>query len=428
MLSIENQRPDILEKLISKGAKVDIPNSNGITPLALSSQLGNPALMEHLLKADAAIDDGSLHDAARELRCDAMRVLIKHNHDVDFPSDRHDGRSALAELCLKATENGPRPELEEAITCLVSHGADIKLSCLGKSIFHYALDSSDPLSILTVLLKILWRHVNEDCYLYTDGIYTYSLTKYVEKGVFLGPRVHQEEIIQLLKKKRTVDRFWANSIYEAQPADICGAPAHIMEELNHQRIRDKRILEQREDAEKAVELRRIMFDEEKKIQQAQVDEEIRRSREKARAAERILDDQADQRLRIEGRAELDRQRMLQTRQNMELDHTKATGAAQVAIQRDISQVKMESDRTEQTFLLEYTEERIRKENEGVKARLAIEGSASVEREKQQIRGHERDMARLRTQRALVDSNSALANSLRSGGANQKQIGYIMGEV
>jgi hypothetical protein len=428
MLSIVNQRPEILEKLISKGAKVTIPDSNGVTPLALASQLGNSIVMGHLLRADAAIDDGSLHDAARELRCDAMRVLIKYHHDVDFPSDRHEGRSALAELCFKAIDNGPRPELEEAVECLIANGADIRLRCMGaKTIFHYALDSSDPLSIIRVLLKILWKVINEDCYLYTDGQYTYSLTKYIEKGHSSGPRVQREEIIKLLKKKRAVDRFWANSINGPQPVDICGAPQHIMEEVDHQLAREKRMSEQRADVLAQIDLKRLLVIEENKILQTQTDEEIRRDREKARATGRILEDQAEQRLRIESRAEIERQRLLQSRQSSELNHMRAIGAAQVATQREIGQAKMENDQTEHLLQLEYLEERTGKENEGVRARLAIEGSAWEERERQQLRAHEREMARMKTQKALLDSNTALANNLRAV-PNQRQIGYVMGEV
>jgi Ankyrin repeats (3 copies) len=428
MLSVENQRPEILEKLISKGANVTNPDSNGITPLALASRLGNSAIMGHLLKADAAVDDGSLHDAARELRCDAMRVLIKYHHDVDFPSDRHDGRSALAELCLKAIDNGPRPEMEEAIECLIANGADIRLHCMGKTIFHYALDSSDPISILPVLLKILWKVINEDCYLYTDGQYTYSLTKYVEKGISLGPGVQREELIKLLKKKRAADRFWANFVDGLQPTDICGAPQHIMDEANHQRIREKRMSEQRVDALAQMELKRILVIEESKILQIQTDKEIRRDREKARATERIVEDQAGLQLRIESRAEIERQRLLQAKQSSELSHVKAIGAAQVATQREIGQATMENDRTKHMLQLEYMEQRIGKENEGTRARLAIEESAWEERERHQLRAHEREIARMKTQKALLDSNAALASNLRVGGASQRQIGYVMGEV
>jgi hypothetical protein len=126
-------------------AKVAIQDDSGMTPLALACQGGNSTIMDYLLKYGADVDDGSLHDAAGQLRCDAIRVLIKHGHDPNYPSERHGGRSALSELCFKAVDNDPSSEdLVEAIRCLIANGADIKQRGLnGKTPFHYALDSSD---------------------------------------------------------------------------------------------------------------------------------------------------------------------------------------------------------------------------------------------------------------------------------------------
>src|SRR5450432_1955750 len=157
LLSVKEQRSDVLEMLIAKGAKVAVPDETGISPLAWASQVGNTSVMTLLSKAGAEVDDGSLHDAARELRCDAMRVLIKYGHEVDYPSARHGGRSALAELCYKAVDNGPSLDLEEAIRCLIANGADFRMKfARGKTIFHYALDSCDPVTILKALLKPFW--------------------------------------------------------------------------------------------------------------------------------------------------------------------------------------------------------------------------------------------------------------------------------
>ncbi len=429
MLSITNQRPDVLEKLISKGAKVTVTDINGSTPLALASQVGNSTVMAQLLEAGAEVNDGSLHDAARELRCDAMRVLIKYGHEVDFPSDRHDGRSALAELCYKAVDNGSCPDLEEAIACLIANDADITLHFVGgKTILHYALDSSDPLTILRALLKSIWKTINDECYLFTDGKHTYSPTKYVEKGLALGPAMQNEEVIQLLKKNRAVDRFWANAIDVSQPIDYCGAPQHLEDEVNRQRARAKRLSEQHEDVLKQVELKRLLAIEEGKILQRQTDEEIRRELEKARTSQRIFENRADLQQRLETRAELERQRLARVKQANEISHIKAIGEVQVSNQRAIGQAKIEMDQTEHMLQIEYTDTRIQKENEGVRARLAIEGSALQDRDRVLMKQHEREIARMKTQKTLVESTQALANNLRNTGVNQRQIGYIMGEV
>jgi hypothetical protein len=78
--------------------------------------------------------------------------------------------------------------------------------------------------------------------------------------------------------------------------------------------------------------------------------------------------------------------------------------------------------------IEFEEARNTKINEGLKARLAIEGSAMEEHDKVLKKQHDRQMTRIRTQKALVDSVKDVAENLKSAGANQRQIGYIMGEV
>jgi hypothetical protein len=430
MLSIKSQRPDVLENLVAKGAKVTIINKDGITPLAFASQMGNATVMAHLLKAGAEIDDGSLHDASRELRCDAMRVLIRYNHDVDFPSDRHEGRSALAELCLKAVdENGRNSAMEEAIEVLMANGTNIKLKCAGgKTIFHYGLDSSNPLTILKVLLKLLWKFINDDAFLFHDGKYTYSLTKYVEKGLALGPQVQRKEIIELLHQKRAVDKFWADSLDEPQPTDFCGAPQHIIEEVDRQKARARRMSEQRQEALHHIELKKLTAIEETRLLRDRTNAEIQLDHEKAYAQTQILENRADQQLRLESRAENERQKLAKIRQGNDLSHVKSIGDEQWNQQRRLIEGKIDLQKTEHMLSIEYLEERMRTENDGVQQRMAIEGSGREDAERVQSRMHEREMARLKAQKQLVDGNTALANNLRSQGMNQRQIGYITGEV
>jgi len=453
MLSIRNHRFDILDKLIDKGAKVTDVSNDGFTPLAMASSLGSAEVMAKLLEAGAEIDDGSLHDAARELLADNMRVLIKFGHEPDYPSDRHDGRSALAELCLNANCSGRNLELEEAISCLIANGADIKLRCgaKGKSIFHYALDSSDPVSIVTVLLKLLWKVINDDCYLYDDGKYTYSLSKYVEKHLFQGPQEQTDEILKLLRNKRATDRFWANSIDDQQPPDMVGAPQHIIDEVQHQRVREKRKSELKMDILHSIEMKRLAAIEEDRILGVQNQTAIQRQIEASRAQLSIQETEADQSLRLSSRAETERQRLLGVRHTAELQHTRAIGQEQLQIQASLSRSqiatakaieegKIDSERTAQRLQIEYMGARSAKENEGVKARLMIENDgvktrtvvendAMAERESIGKRMHDREMARLVAQKRLLEG-AAVAPSGRMGGGQigGRQVGYIMGEI
>ncbi|KAL3425114.1 ankyrin repeat protein [Phlyctema vagabunda] len=434
MLSIQNHRPDVLAALIEKGAKIRVSDDDGVSPLALASQLGNTRVMEHLLVAGADIDDGSLHDAARDLRIDAMRMLVKHGHDVDYPSERHDGRSALAELCLHAVDKGSRSQLEEATQFLIASGSDFRICGVsdehsGKTIFHYAMDSSDPLKVLQVLLKLpLWKVINDDSFLFKDATYTYSLTKYVEKGLCLGPQSQKEDIVKLLRHKRAQDKFWAHSLDTAQPTDYCGAPKYIDEEVVRQKARQKRLLEEREDAMVAVALKRDTVIEEGKIKIIQTNQEIKRDMEKSRAEVHLLEVKADTELRLHTRAENERQRLARNVQANELTHLKARGTIEAANQRAIRHAEIEEDATRNLMQLEYEDTRISKDNEGVRARMAIEGIAREDQERSQQRHHDRDLARMKMQANILDKSTRLAGQLQGAGMNQRQIGYVVGEV
>jgi hypothetical protein len=467
VLAINGQRSSIVSKLIFKGAKPTATDPEGVTPLALASRTGNAEIMQTILQAGADSNDGSLHDAARELRCDAMRVLIEFEHHVDYPSDRHDGRSALAELCLNSVQHDPEPAaLEEAILCLVANGSNIQLRGVGedgfeRTIFQYALDSKDPSRILPVLLKLMWQRINDDAFLFIDTQYTYSLTKYVEKDIFKGPQDQKSGILKLLKNKRATDRFWANDIEAEQPQDYCGAPPHIKEEVERQKLRRKRKTEQHEDAMAVMEIKRLTTVREVELLEYQNESELRRMREKAQADIQLLTHRADAQLQLEThaenerqrllsmrqrgeishvkaigeaqlqldtRAEIERQRLLSIKQAEEVGHLKALGEAQVATRRLMRQEAVEEDRTRQLLQIEYTDMKASKENEGLRTRLAIEGSAMKNEEAADKRRHERDIARIKMQKSLVEKNEAFAARLQTSGMNQRQIGYVTGEV
>ena len=438
ILAIQHQRSDIVSKLMSSGANASVSDPEDITPLSLASSLGNAAIMESLLKADAESDDGSLHDAARELKLDSMRLLMKYGHAPDYPSDRHEGRSALAELCLRSVEYDPKPaKLEEAIRCLILEGANIRLRSVsegnsGKTIFHHALDSSDPLLILTVMLKTMWEFVNEDAFLFIDKTYTYSLTKYVEKELFRGPRHQKDEILRILRVKRVEDRFWATSITAVQPSDSCGEPQHIKDEIIRQQTRQKHKSEQREDALALVELKRMTMIRETEIMEIQTAAEIQQKKKLQGVDKQLLIDTEDTKLQLDLYGQRERMKLLMEKQNREISHAKYLGEAERATQRLLRSESLEAERAKHIMQIEYVEKQSRLENEGTKQRLAIEGSALKDEEKVFNRRHDKEMARMKMQGGLVEKNMAFAKTLQQGQQgkplNQRQLGYVMGEV
>lgn len=430
-IAVQNQRADIVEKLIAKGVDVIEPDAEGVTPLALSCSLGNIAIMESLLSARADTDDGSLHDAARQLRTEVIRTLIKHDHMVNCPSARHDGRTALAELCLNAvsTAGGQAPptqaKIREALDCLIYHGADIrKKDHLGKGIFHHALDSEDPLLILPVMLKIMWPYINEDAFLFSDKTYTYSLTMYIEKGLSTIPPDQKDDILHLLRIQEVKDRYWATFITAEQPPDYCNGPPDIQAERDKQMIWEKEQVRIREQIQIQLENEKAMALGLIKIKEEQTSAEIGMTRRKGDVEIEVMTKREKQQLALEMNKEGERDRVLANRQHRELAHQKETSAIIISTQARLR----EEDAMRNAKQLEYTQRRINVENEGTRNRLAIENSGMAEQDRYGKAGHEREMAKLRLRGTVVDKQVMLAGTLANAGANQRTIGYIAGEM
>lgn len=429
-LAVQNQRVDIVSRLVSRGVDVAIENSEGITPLSLASSMNNMALMDCILEAGAERDDGSLHDVSAELKMDRMRLLIKHKHSVNYPSDRHDGRSALAELCLKAVDHDPTvKELERGILLLIAApGAKItKKDVSGKTIFHYALDSSNPALILPAMLKIFWEDVNNDAFLYIDKEYTYSLTKYVEKDRFKGPRNQKKEILELLRRKDALDRFWAQDIMAIQPDDYCNGPPHIEEEVIRQKQRLKRQAEMREETHHALELKRLAVVGEAEVLQLKAQSEYERMQEKARIERELTEAAAITQQRITEDSWQLTSRLQEEARKQDIHHQRQLGDVQLSVARRIKAEGIEADRSRNMMQIEYLDKKIEMENGGYRSRLMIEeqGAESMSRVNQ--KDHEREVARMRMQKQLLGQQQTLASqfgSFSSGHGNASGSGYI----
>ncbi|KAI0016860.1 ankyrin repeat-containing protein [Xylariomycetidae sp. FL0641] len=414
MVAIRAGRHDVVEALLDKGAEVDVTDAMGNSPLSLTSALGGDlatTMMGNLLKAGAPINDGSLHNAARELNLQAMQVLVEYGHDPDFPSPLHGGRSALGELCLHAADTGPftamkEKTMEKAINFLVKSGTDITLQSDGKSNLLLALESADPLPTTKVLLKAdMWRYVNKAFNQYSDGAFTYSPTAYVKR--VLPATAHTEALLALLKANRGTDVYYANA--GPQPADAAGLPSILQLEEQERRARELRLAQQDEDHAQA----------------------LRRERELAAA----------QASRATSRAELD------------ATHRRAAHAAELAAlqergrveaglrQADLAHARAvgEAEDRQQARRLAW-ERDLGSERAGHAAQL----SAIRRREREEVNRLEavadgRARGRIADQRKLVDSQVALAAELARGGANapgaaaaaaagRRQIGFVSGEL
>ncbi|TRX98366.1 hypothetical protein FHL15_001011 [Xylaria flabelliformis] len=430
MLAIQTRRHDVIKLLLLAGAEVDVTDALGNSPLSMASGIGGDlaiAVMSNLLAAGASKNDGSLHNAARELNVQAMQVLVEYGHDPDFPSPLHDGRSALAEICLHACDSfqttiSKEKAMEKAIEFLLRSGTDITIQSEGKSVLLLALESADALITTKVLLRAaLWKDVNKPFNQYNDGKYTYSPTMYVER-VLSNPD-KTTELMRLLRANRCTDVYYANS--GPQPADAVGMPLHVQREEEQRQARLDRIQKDSEEHALAIQRNKELAAVQAQILASQAElEEARKKRaqnmdlaaiqERARVEEDIFN------------AALRQQR---AKQILDLDHQENLTKASVTRARAIGDAELVVEGKKQARLLEWERE-VGSERVGNANQLSsIRLREREELERLDKAADARFTARLKEQKKLVDSQSTLATNLNGAAPGaRRQIGYISGEL
>lgn len=237
-LAIDHGRHSLVQALIRAGADVDAVDESHVSALSLAARKNDIASMQALLTAKALSNDGSLHEAARMVNADAITLLLENGHDPNFPCPRFQGRPPLFELCFEAPAHLLRTQMttpqkitaaKKAIECLIRGGALTKdrLPQAGnRSILMHALDSVNPTMMTKAFLECgQFKYINRDFNLFMDGEYTYSATKYVEKGKCRGDNSQAQSLITMLKVFNAQDRYW--KIDGPQPPDMINPPEHI---------------------------------------------------------------------------------------------------------------------------------------------------------------------------------------------------------
>ncbi|WPJ60749.1 hypothetical protein SMAC4_03174 [Sordaria macrospora] len=252
MLAVKSGRFEAVQTLLDAGAKVHAKDSQGRSALYIAARLGNADIVAALLRINPSMNDGSLHEASRNLHVDAMRLLVECGHDPNYRSSKHDGRTAFGEMALKATVPRDITIAEEAVEILCTGGASPLLKTNDKTILFLALDNMDNEAMTRLLLdKHLYRILNTPENMYVEDIYHYSPTMYVKKGMLQGPRT--AGLIEILEGHGGEDRYYA-TMEQKQPHDAVGMPEEIQQFERERRARERRIREQEE--EHAAALRR----------------------------------------------------------------------------------------------------------------------------------------------------------------------------
>ncbi|KAF4462852.1 ankyrin repeat containing [Fusarium albosuccineum] len=257
ILASQRHRSDVVGILVKAKANHNSRDQFNKSALYYASQAGDADTVQHLAKGSRP-NDGSLHEAARNLRSKAAEILIKYKHEAIFPSPEHEGRTPLQELAFLC--DGPRDpaELEATLYALEKGKANVLGQYDGRNALFLALENAQPYYVTAALLRtIMWREINSEENIYclhdktTRTKFYFSPTMYLQKGCFAGDPAHITKLLDLLHQMQSVDRYYAepgpDEIKFAQPDDAVGLPKRLQEAEDRRKAEAEKQMYKEED-------------------------------------------------------------------------------------------------------------------------------------------------------------------------------------
>lgn len=418
MLAIQTRRPDVVKMLLLDGAEVDVTDALGRTPLSMATEIGGDIsiqMLGNILAADPSKDDGSLHNAARELNLSAVRVLVQSGHDPDFPSPLHGGRSALGEICLRGSDIGEltadREKLmQKVMSFLVDSDSDITIKSHGKSLLLLCLEAFDAVTTTRCFLKVaMWKHINKPFNQFVDGEYTYSPTMYVIK--VLPASDTRDQLLTLLRANRAIDVYYANS--GDQPDDAVGLPKDMEIQERERKARLLRIAQESEDHAITIARRKEV---------ASVEQQIWAHRSEMEDARRNKLHNEDISA-VRSKAQLE-ESIFNASLSRRLSEQRALTDASLSRTKAIASTELQTEESRQRKMLEWETRMNTERVDNARALSALRISEREEVERIERGSEDRIKKRLEAQKKLVDSQEKLAKRLAAGPAGARQIGYV----
>ncbi|EER26691.1 ankyrin repeat containing protein [Coccidioides posadasii C735 delta SOWgp] len=320
--SIE-RAPDVVLQLIRHGADVSRGDAAGKSPLFYASRRNQIDIIRHLIDAGATVDDGSLHEAAQALSPDAVQLLISYGHDPNFPSMLHDGRGALANLSLHASDARlPVSGIRKTIDALIAGKADLRAQSQGKSLLFHALDNPGScVHVTTALLASgMWKLVNDSCNIFTSNNYVYSPSMYIKKNLQNSPRELGPQLLHILKAHNCRDVYYR--LTSPQPSDMVNGPPEIMAEESRRQARVKRLQDQEEEHQMQLRQNEDLANQQDILMTRTHNLRIQHDRELADEREANAERFAKQQLRLDAESAAQRSRLAQQNRMLEFEHTK----------------------------------------------------------------------------------------------------------
>ncbi|KAG5929115.1 hypothetical protein E4U42_007019 [Claviceps africana] len=428
MLAIQTRRPDLVKLLLLEGAEVDTCDYLGRTPLSMATQMGHDVsvhMVSLLLAGDPSRDDGSLHNAARDMNLPVVKVLAQSGHDPDFPSPLHEGRSALAELCLHGSdcdEMGAEREriMQKVMAFLIDAKSDLSLKSNDKTLLQLCFEAADPLATTRSLLKSgMWKHINQPFNYHDAGDgYIYSPTMYIKR--ILPQTDTSASLLQILKSNRANDVYYATS--GPQPGDAVGLPEDLAVQERTRKARLERLAQETEDFSTAMARKREIASVEHRImaRKAQM-EDMRRQRMHSQDV-----------AAVRSRAQCE-ESLASAAHARRMQEHHALAELSVGRTRALAATEVEAQEARQRKALEW-EARLNAEKvDNARALSSIRVAERQQVERLDQGAEARIKARIEAQRKLVESQEKLAKRLADGAngvpvgvndARRQQIGYV----
>jgi ankyrin repeat protein len=251
MLAAREGRHEIVNALVVRGSDADLRDAWNKSALFYASSSVSGEATVKVLAPRSLGNDGSLHEAARELNVEVTRVLLDHAHDPNYPSRLHGGRNVLGEVCLNArvSTSSHRSKLRQLLRLLLSKRANPKFRARNeKSSVILALDNAySALPITEALLETeIWQDLNDEAHIYCDpasGLH-YSPYSYVELIATPARAPVKQALLDVLRDKACLPVYYSSSAL--QPVGATGIPPAIAKLVDKQKEHELSIRHEKE--------------------------------------------------------------------------------------------------------------------------------------------------------------------------------------
>jgi hypothetical protein len=176
--------------------------------------------------------------------------LLDGGNDPDFSSDLHDGRTALRELCFRASLNSGKQESRAyaTITKLIKFPTDLTLRLHRKTVLHLALENDRPIEITKTLLGFeeTYKEIrsHSETFLFEDSRGTcMSPDRYVTQCCSCSDNL-KVALIDLLLKNFCKEKWFRKK--GVQLSEPIGLPPGMQDAMDRQDLADQIDLRERE--------------------------------------------------------------------------------------------------------------------------------------------------------------------------------------